>query len=140
MPPIRSTAEIAQKFITVTPGRAQEYQRGVTNPNKDWATETADAEDRYEKGVTNAIGQKRFGKGVQAAGTDKWKRGAVEKGVSRWPEGVQGSADAYAKGFGPFRDVIKNLTLPPRGPVGSPANLARVAAVANALHSAKIAG
>ncbi len=135
---IRSTSDIAQKFINVTPGRAAEYARGVADPNVDWENATRSAEPAFEAGIQEAIAQKRFGSGVARAGNDKWRKGAVDKGVSRWPAGVAASMAAYEKGFAPFRDTIAGLTLPARGPAGSPGNLQRVALVADALHQKKL--
>lgn len=135
---IRSTADIAAKFIAVTPGRSPEYARGVQDSTVDWESPTLAAEGSYEEGVTAAIGRKAFGKGVTRSGNQKWRKGSIEKGTVRWPQGVAGALEAYTEGFAPFRDTIAGLTLPPRGPAGSPGNLQRVAAVANALHERKL--
>ncbi len=135
---IRSAAEIAKKFITVTPGRAADYAAGVQNPSKSWEEETAAAENRYEEGVQASILRKAFGKGVRDAGNAKWKKGATEKGTRRWPEGVRLAEQAYQTGFAPFRDVIANTTLPPRYPTGDERNIERVAVIAANLHAAKV--
>lgn len=136
--PIKSTASIAEKFARVTPQRSQDYADGVANPRRDWANETAAAEARFETGIRDAIQDKRFGKGVKRAGTEKWQRKTLEFGVSRWPEGVQAAQPAYEEGFDPFRQVIANLTLPQRFARGDKRNIARVAAVAEALHAKKL--
>jgi len=91
---IRSIEHIARKWAMVTPGRTEDYRAGVENPRRDWGTATAAAEGAYESGVTQAIAKKRFGKGVKAAGTEKWQRGAVEKGTARWGPGVTIAQDA----------------------------------------------
>jgi len=138
MPKIRSIKSIGEKWGTVTPGRAGNYKEGVENPKKDWAEEAVAAEDRYKRGVTEAANAGRYGKGVSEAGTDKWKKGASTKGPSRFSEGVMIARPDYEKGFAPFRDTIENTDLPPRGPKGDPANIQRVAAMASALHKAKV--
>ena len=134
---IRSIEQIANKFATVTPGRTADYEFGVTNPRKDWMTSTAAAESAFEGGVTQAIAKKRFGKGVKAAGTEKWQRGATTKGTARWGPGVTLARDDYARAFAPYRDAIERVTLPPRYPRRDPRNLERVKAVVNALVAAK---
>jgi len=134
---IRPISEIADKFSSVTPGRATEYENGVRNPRRPWDQATAAAEGAYESGVTSAIAKKRFGKGVKAAGQNKWQQGAVEKGVSRWPVGVSMAKDSFAAGFSRYRDVIANTTLPARYPRRDPRNLQRVAVIANALGKEK---
>lgn len=134
---IRSIEHIAKKFALVTPGRTQDYQEGVENPRRDWATAAAASESAYESGVTQAIAKKRFGKGVKAAGTETWQRGAVEKGTQRWGPGVVLSEAKYARNFAPYRDAIERATLPARYARRDPRNLDRVKAVVNALIAAK---
>lgn len=134
---IRTIDSIKRKWANVTPGRTADYEAGVRAPRKDWATQTKAAEGAYEAGVTAAISQKRFGKGVTNAGTESWQRGSMEKGLNRWGPGVQLAEDKYGANFGPYRDVIERVTLPPRYARRDPRNLARVAAIANALGKAK---
>lgn len=134
---IRSIEQIAKKWADVTPGRSADYEAGVANPRRDWGTATAAAESAYEAGVTQAIAKKRFGKGVKAAGTEKWQRGATEKGTTRWGPGVSLAIDTYARGFAPYRDAIERVNLPPRYAKRDPRNLTRVKAVVDALIAAK---
>ncbi len=134
---IRSIEHIANKWATVTPGRTADYEAGVSNPRRDWGVATAAAEGAYEAGVTQAIAKKRFGKGVKAAGTEKWQRGAIEKGTARWGPGVAIAQDLYGRNFAPYRDAIERVTLPPRYAKRDPRNLARVKAVVDALIAAK---
>jgi len=126
-----------RSIATVTPGRTEDYRFGVTNPRRDWATAAGAAESSYEAGVTQAIAKKRFGKGVKAAGTDTWQRGAVDKGTARWGPGVTLAQDTYQRNFGPFRDAIERVTLPPRYARRDPRNLERVRAIVGALTAAK---
>lgn len=139
MPDIKSLDRIAEKFITVTPGRAAEYERGVAETTVDWAARTAAAETRYKAAMTAAMARGAFGKGVKKAGTAKWKEMTIKKGPGRWSEGIAMSAAAYAAGFAPYREVIANLILPDRGPVGDPKNIERVRLMAKALHDKKLA-
>jgi len=134
---IRSIETIARKWASVTPGRTEDYRVGVENPRKSWANSTAAAESAYEAGVTQAIAKKKFGKGVKAAGDEKWQRGAVEKGTSRWGPGVTLAEPDYRSGFGPYRDAIERCNLPPRYARRDPRNLARVKAIVDALVAAK---
>lgn len=137
---IKSTAEIARKFAEVTPGRVTEYAEGVTNPKRDWEAETRAAESNFEKGISQAIRDKRFGKGVAKAGTAKWRERAMSVGPGRFAEGVGRAGPAYQEGFDPYRNEIAGLTLPPRGPTGDPRNIDRVRVIAEALHKKKLAG
>ena len=137
MAAIKALADIARKFVNVTPQRSAEYEAGVKSPKVDWEQATGAAEDNYQAGVTKAIASKSFGKGVKKAGTLKYQKGVAEKGVARWGPGVALAEDAFATGFAPFRDVIERITLPPRFARRDPRNLNRVAAIAKALGEAK---
>lgn len=116
-----------------------DYEAGVKDPKKDWGDETKAAEGRYEDGVKAAMAKKLFGKGVDEAGTGKWKDKTIEKGVRRWPEGVAIAGPDYEKGMKPVLDVIEGVTLPPRYPAGDPRNYERVKAIGTAIHE-KIKG
>jgi hypothetical protein len=113
-----------------------DYTAGVNDPKADWATETKAAEPRYKEGVIRAANEGRFGKGVSAAGTEKWKRGATTKGVERWPTGVAAAGPEYSNGMGKVLSAIGSASLPPRYPAGDERNLQRVAAMNKAVHNA----
>ena len=134
---IKDLSVISAKFATVTPARAQEYADGVERSTKDWAARTAAAEGNFEVGIQKAISNKAFGKGVKAAGSDRYKAGVRDKGAVRFGPGVAIAGPAYEKGFKPYHAAIASLTLPPRRARRDPGNLARVAAVANALAKLK---
>ena len=138
MPAIRSLADIATKWSTVTPQRAADYEAGVKDPKKDWAAQTAAAEGAYESGVTEAITQKRFSRGVKDAGTAKWQDKTIKVGVGRWGPGVRAAQGDYEKGFAPYHDTIARTTLPPRFGRGDPRNIDRVATIAAALHNTRV--
>ena len=140
MPAIKSIAAIAEKWTRVTPLRTEDYKLGIESPRKDWAEAAGAAEESYKTAVTEAAAEGRFGRGVSKAGTPKWKEKALTKGVPRWGEGVRLACPDYAAGFGPFRDVIEQTTLPPRYPKGDPRNIERVAVLAAALRAKKLAG
>ena len=136
---IRPIDVIGKKWATVTPARAAEYEDGVKNPRADWARETAAAEPSYVAGIQSSISLKSFVKGVNKAGTAKWAAGATTKGVQRFGPGVQVAQSEYEKGFAPFREAIARVSLPPRFARRDPRNLARVAAIADALGKVKAA-
>ncbi len=138
MPEIKSTAEIAEKWERVTPGRVRDYEEGVRRPRKDWADETVAAADAYARGVQAAIADGRFQSGVRSVGTEKWQRKTLQKGPSRWAAGVSQSGDDFASGFDPYRDEIARIDLPPRGIRGAPENLERVRIIAERLHALRL--
>ena len=134
---LKDTATIARKFVSRAQAAGAEYKAGVETTAVDWAATTAAAAQTYADGVTLSIARGAFQKGVSAAGTGKWKEKASNIGASRYGQGVAGAEGAYAQGFEKFANVLKGLSLPPRAPKGSPQNIARVQAVADALHRAK---
>ncbi len=137
---IPSTSDIAQKWSRVTPGRSADYADGVRNPSKDWETETLAAADRYAAGIQESLANKSFEKGVERAGTSKWKDKATTLGAQRFGPGVSQATSAFADGFAPYRDVIAGLTLPERFAKGDPRNMERVRVIAEALHDEKVSG
>lgn len=140
MPNIKSLSDTSSKWSRRSGSAGQEYTEGVSNPRRDWKSATLGAEKNFVSGMQSAISRGAFGKGVTKAGTEKWQKRAIELGGARFATGVQASESEYNTGFAPFHQVLSSLNLPPRGSKGSPENLNRVAAVANALRAKKMAG
>jgi len=138
MPAIKSTAEIAEKWSRVTPGRTRDYTDGIETPRRDWADATTAATENWEAGVQEAIAQDRFRFGVRNAGTRKWREKTLLKGPNRWAEGVRISAPDFREGFDPYRDEIERINLPPRYPRGDPRNLERVRIISERLHQLRL--
>jgi len=138
MPPVKSLDRISAKWRRQAQASQTEYSDGVANPKADWKSQTLNATTSWEQGVQQAVQNKRFGAGVERAGTAKWQARAMELGPARWAEGINVAGDAYETGFAPFRAVIERTNLPPRGPKGSPQNLRRVEAITKALHEEKM--
>ena len=135
IPPI---TEIANKWKTITPTRVADYEHGVRNPRADWMTEVAAAMPRWITAMQMQSTWRAYGQGIGNCGTTGWQTAAISKGIPRWGQGVTASGNKYQDGFGPYRDCIANLDLPPRGPAGAPQNLERVRIIAEALHNLKI--
>jgi len=138
MPRVRANA--AAKFARNAAQAGGAYQDGVQNPRTPWAAATIAAEANQAAGVQAAIAAKSFAKGVRKAGDAKYTRGAVEKGVQRFSQGVQLAEGDYQTGVAPYFAVIESTTLPPKFPKGDPRNIQRVAAMAQALRAKKLAG
>lgn len=139
MPKIRAMAKIKEKYGRVTPGKAAELEAGLRDPKKNWHDETLASADAWRGGVEGAIAGDRFAKGVGAVTQSDYLDPSLKLGVKRYRDGVTYGTPKYAERFGPYRDVIEATTLPPRGPVGDPANVDRVRIMAAALHDAKVA-
>jgi len=135
---IKPINQSAQKWSDRAAGAAGDFAQGVNNPRTPWAAATIAAEGNFQSGITAAIANKSFSKGVTKAGDATWKKGAAGKGPGRYVEGVLMDKDNWPKGFAPYQNSIAGLTLPARGPKGSPQNIQRVAAVATALRAVKM--
>lgn len=137
---IKTTADIARKWATVTPARAQQWEEGVrATPDERWAGATIASTPSWEIGVSEAAAGGRFARGVEA-NRGKWKRKALAVGPTRFGTGVRAAEADMAAGFAPYREVIAGLELTPRGPRGSPGNYDRVRQIGEALHAARIGG
>lgn len=136
--PVISASAAAEKWARRSSTATEDYINGVQNPSVDWAQATKASEDNYKLSVIAAANAGRFGKGVNAAGSEKQKKASVEKGGVRWAPGIAASQDVFASGIQKVLSVISSLTLPPRGVKGDPRNLQRVTIIANALHAMKV--
>ncbi len=136
---IKPISDIASKWARRAGSASQEYSSGVSNPRTDWKAATLAGEKNYEAGVTASIGRKAYGKGVSAAGTEKWQRRAKELGGARFASGVQASESEFSTGFAASHAALSSLTLPPRGMAGDPSNMNRVSAISTALRAKKLA-
>ena len=140
MVPTKSMAEIAEKYKTVTPGKATFYKQGIERGDGDWEAATLAAEETYNNAIAASIAEGRMPAGVRKAGNAKHRRKSLDVGVSRYGPGVIAGAEDYAKNFAPYRDTIAALELPARGPRGDPANNRRIDTITQALHEQRISG
>ena len=135
---IPSLAEISAAWVQGAGAGAAKCRTGVLNSAVDWQTPTEAADSTWATATAEAASGGRFKAGVNKAGNSKWREKASTLGAQRFPSGVAAAADDYQRGFAPYREVIVQLNLPPRGPRGSAANLERVRAVTDALHQRRL--
>lgn len=136
MPRVRANSD--KRWATRAAAATGDYTDGVKNPRVSWQAATAGAAAAQAAGSQKAIAEKRFEKGVAAAGDAKWQTKTVQKGPGRFAEGVAGAQGDYATAVAPYLAVIESVQLPPRGAVGSDGNYQRVMAVGKALHAKKM--
>ena len=138
MAEIKSLRAVREKWARVTPMRTEDYKLGIENPKRDWEDETVAAKQNWKMGIDQAAAKDLFAKGVEKAGTAKWRKGALEKGPGRFAEGVMIAEGDYEKGFAPYHAAIEAVDLGPRFPRRDPRNLSRVKAVVDALIAEKL--
>ncbi|MBA7637593.1 hypothetical protein ES703_45239 [subsurface metagenome] len=138
MAEIKSLSSIRDKWTRVTPGRTEDYKLGIQNPRRDWATEALAGKENWKAGVDAAAAKDLFAKGIDKAGTAKWRDHALKKGPGRFAEGVYIAGPDYESGFKPYHDAISRVDLGPRFPKRDPRNLNRVKIIVDALIAEKV--
>jgi len=138
MAEIKNLAAIKEKWTRVTPGRTEDYKLGIQNPRRDWAEEAKAAKDTYKMGVDAAQAKDLFAKGIERAGTAKWKDKSLKKGPGRFAEGVYIAGPDFEKGFAPYHSAIAAVDIGPRFPKRDPRNLDRVKRIVDALVAVKL--
>jgi hypothetical protein len=134
---VKSADVVAKKWAARAGAAGADYAAGVNGTTKDWATDTANAAPAWAAGVQTAAANGSFAKGVNNAGTAKWKSKAANVGAARYPQGVAAATPYYQSGIGPVLQTLSALSLPARGPKGDPGNIQRVTAVTTALRKLK---
>lgn len=134
MPPVRGGAD---KWKARTAAAARDYAAGVQRPRVPWSQAAMAARESWAAGVQDAIQRGAYEQGVTEAGDARWQQGVAQKGAARFAPGVQASGERYERGFAPYRQIIEQTSLPPRGRRGDPANLERVRALSEALNTAR---
>ncbi len=136
---VKSAADVAKKWAEVTPSRAAYYESGAVGAGDDWAKNTEAASAQFKAAVSASNIDQLFRGGVKKAGAEKYNRKVKDVGTQRFGQGVSAAAGDMQSGIAPMLDTIAGLTLQPRQPRGSEANLARVREVATALHKKRLA-
>jgi hypothetical protein len=137
---VRSATDATKNYTDAAARGGGNYAKGVQGAGGTWLANTEAANATWKDGVSAAASRDAFSKGVAKAGAGKYQDKASSVGASRYPDGVRKGATYYQSAVQPYLDTIANLTLPARRPKGDPTNLARVAAVAQALRAKKIGG
>ena len=131
---VKPVDKVVEKWKNRASVAAGDYKDGVLNPKRDWAEATAQAEDAWKKGLTDAMSRGAYVAGVKEAGTDKWKKKASTVGATRFSDGVSSAVDEYKKKISEVLSILEGIELPPRGARGSEQNYERVKIIGKALH------
>lgn len=137
MAAIKPLEDSSDKWTRRAAVAGEDYRRGVANPRVPWDQAAIAGEANYRAGVTAAANAGRYSGGVRRVGAERWRTAAAAKGPQRFAEGVSMATGEWQRGFQPYHTAVANLTLPARGPAGSPQNLQRVNAVATALRAVR---
>ena len=136
---VKPVSQVVQKWQTRASGAGQNYQDGINNPKGSQSGNAIAQANVWLEGVTQA-GVTSYKRGLQASGDAKWKANSLAKGAPRYPQGITAAVPSYQTAMGQVLQVIGSVNLPSKLPSGNPGNMARVAAVADALAAAKKGG
>ena len=139
---MKTAQESVGKWIERGAVSVDEYLKGVRNPKRSQSASAIAAQPLMLAGVTQAVTSGRWANKLRQSGDAGHLAGVEEKGSQNYPVGI-GSARAAAKfvqNSGRY-DTARNAAAgSPRGPKGSPQNLANVAKVVAALRAVKVGG
>jgi hypothetical protein len=137
---VKPVDQIVKKWQTRAAGAGADYTAGINNAGDSYVQNTLASKDAYAAGITAAVSDGRWEKGVQGTGGAKWKKNTVAVGAARFGQGVANATNEFTSAMQKVSSVIGGVTLGPRGPKGDPQNWQRSVAVGQALHAAKISG
>lgn len=137
---VKALNMVAAKWKRRAGSAGQEYSEGVSSTPRSWEASAKAAEPAYKQGVTEAAARGAFGQGVARRGDAGWKKATLEKGPSRFSQGVEVAESDYSTRVSPYLDAISRVDLPPAGPRGSAGNYARVQRIGEALRKLKTGG
>jgi len=136
MPKTKGVTNTVDKWQRRSSVAAPDYINGVQNPRIPWDQAAKAGEANYKAAVTMAATEGRFGKGITRVGNEKWTKGATQKGPARFVEGVSVGAPNFQDRIQQVLTTIEGVTLPARGPKGSPQNYQRITPIGEALRRA----
>lgn len=131
---VKPIDKVVSKWQARASAAVEDYRFGIENPKVDWATATAAAQSTWAQAVQQAAAEGRFAGGVKKAGTEKWKRKAIEVGATRYASGIAAAVSDYATAMSEVLRTLEGISLPPRGPRGDPRNYERVKIIGDTLH------
>jgi len=118
----------------------EDYKAGIQNPRRSWREAALAASETWKTAIQEAIARDAYKKGIEAVDEKKWKDGALNKGATRYADGVRAAVDLYKAKMSKVLSIIESVELTPRGPRGSDQNYERVKEIGRALHDAKLRG
>lgn len=136
---IKPLDQIVEKWNRRVSIAGPEYEDGVRNPRRDWASSCKDANDEWKTETAAAIARNAYFNGVRVVGTAKWMEKTLALGLARWAPGVAAAGPDYSTGYAPFHAALSALVLPPRRARGAASNYERAKKVGEELHKVRLA-
>jgi len=138
-PTVPSAADVAKKWVDVTPGRSTYYEKNAPAAASKWEANTTAAGANYKASVQAGNIGALFSGGVKKAGAAKFAR-KVTALAGRFGPGVSAAEGDMAANVAPFLSEIATVDLAERKPRGDASNYSRVKAIGDKLHAKRLAG
>jgi hypothetical protein len=135
---IKDVGTLQTKYTNRAVNATSDYKAGVMAPRASQSANAIAAASNWQSAVSSSTALARFKSGLASAGDAGWQAGASGKGAAHYADGVRGGSSKWAAHTAPFLQALASLSLPLKGIRGSDANIARVSAVASALHALKL--
>lgn len=137
---MKSASVASVKWGARAAAASGDYLDGAKATDKDQAARAIAAKEVYKQALTASFGRDSYAKGLAKSGKQGWMNGVEQKGAANYGTGVSAPAalSKYASESGKYDSARRAADGLARGPRGAAANLARVAAVANAQHAVKV--
>lgn len=135
---VKDPGAAATKWVSKATNAQADYKAGVMAPKQDQNAAAIASADLWQTSVSSTAAKNAFTSGLRTAGLQGWQTGATVKGAAHYPDGVRAAQTKYQTNVTPFLQAIAGLTLPAKGIRGSDSNIARVTAVAQALHALRL--
>ena len=137
-PKVPDASSAANKWASRIAVSTSEYSAGVKRTG-DWQTKTAAANENYKAGVSKAVANDSFAKGVSATSNSEWQNKAAAAS-SDWSSGASAAKADMQNAMSKVLSSIASASMPDRAPRGSDSNYERVRAIGSKLHADKEAG
>ena len=137
---VKDPTSTANKWASNAGNAQPAYIAGINAPKASQSGAAIAAAPRWQASVSSAAALASYTGHLSKAGDTAWTAGALGKGKDRYAGGIAAGKAKYTTKIGPVLSAIAGVTLPDKGIRGSAQNYARVQAVGDALHQAKLAG
>lgn len=136
----KTAATAVTKWQSRTSVASGDYVEGARTTDKDQSQRAIAAKEVYKSALQESFTRDAYAKGLSKSGKQGWLEGVQEKGQQNYLTGVSAdkSRSKYVTNSSRFDAARKAADTMPRGPKGSPQNLAKVSAVVTALRAVKI--
>jgi len=85
----------------------EDYRYGIENPSANPIEQAIAHRKDLEAKMKDPKTWDKWEEALKFVGFDGWKKGALEKGVSRYPEGIRAGLDKYSDFAGKFKEHLE---------------------------------